>query len=89
MRLRDFELGGRVEPIDLGSWLDQDPPLVDPDGGAIDLNDPGACYGGLTTDSGCLIRKMLPYGAAGILASISNSADFKMRTAGPVNCPAP
>jgi hypothetical protein len=86
LRLRDFDPGGRVEPIDLGSWAHTSP-LVDPDGNELDLNDPLTCYGGGAADRGCLIRRMIRPGAPPILASISNSADFTMRVAGDVNCP--
>jgi hypothetical protein len=89
LRLRDFDLGGQVEPIDLGSWVDQATPLTDPDGAAVDLNNPLTCYSLGAADRGCVIRRMIRSDSAGILASISNSADFTMRKPGDITCPSP
>lgn len=87
LRLRDFAPGGRVEPIDLGSWKYQTPALADPAGVELDLNDPATCYSGGASDRGCAVRDMIRPNVAGILASISNSVDFTMREEGNPNCP--
>lgn len=90
LRLRDFASGGRVRPYDRGSWVAQGG-VTDPDGRALDFNDPTTCYAeaGAGTGRGCAIRSLLPRRAGALVTSISNRADFTMRFQGAIDCPAP
>ncbi len=88
LRLRGFSTAGRVRPIDRGSWLSQGG-VEDPDGRALDLNDPATCYTDGGNERACEIRSLLRPPATTLVTSISNAADFTMRFLGPIDCPSP
>lgn len=85
LRLRDFDRGAQLIPLDTGSWNRQDDFTYPGSSEIPDLNDPQTCYTSGESD-GCLIRSLIRPDVLGLSLLQSGRVEFTARDRGSRSC---